>query len=634
MQATGKSALANNQGPSTTSGAPAPDLNPKQARAGGPDVGLAGPTGQSVRTKNGGVHSPAEPSGGAANSALSRVPLPVADGGHDQLDEEQQHAFERIMAQIEEKKPDPKGQSARLPAAQAPVIAVNRASREEPAAPIMTPAEDLETVDISDEIDAILEEIHSSDVEADWPQPTEPEPVFEPGATPPEPAPVQAEPIAAGVGGERSGPSDPGATESAAGGDHGLPEDKQPDWKRTDTKTRLPAATQPVPGKKRKALAALALLILGVAASLYLYRFYPAALPEMPADPGGGVSEPFASADPSTPAAMLTEGQLESSAVQRAAERLARLRGQLIDRQQAFERLCEDYQAAAEEEAQKIIARLRQGGNDGLTFQSAAADVRISLGLVAIQRRHTYISTLEMPIHNLARNSEELLYLLRKADLLALLAPKTADLDIDGFIRQADAVMEAHQSALAELDRHFEVAAPPDLESIWRWVETRLAAKPAAEAQPPPLLQGRDAAIAEEICRGDFSRTHQLTALSPQVARCLTAWSGKDLFLNALTDLSPQAARQLAAWEGTWLGLNGLRELTPETALYLAQWNGRRLSLNGLDRFSPPVAAIFSQWPGDQIELISLVHPVQLDNPGTRLFLSEDPNRQDRQLGK
>jgi hypothetical protein len=634
MQATGKSALANNQGPSTTSGAPTPDLNPIQARAGGPDVRPAGPTGQSVRKRSGGVHSLSEPSGGAANVASSRVPLPVADGGHNQLDEEQQHAFERIMAQIEEKKPDPKGPAARLPAPQAPVLGVNRASREEPAAPIMTSAEDLETVDISDEIDAILKEIHNSDAEADWPQPTEPEPVSQPEAPPPDPAPVQAQPIAVGVGGERSGPSDPGAAESAAGGDDGLPEDKQPDWKRTGAKNRPPAVTQPAPGRKRKALAALALLILGVAASLYLYRSYPAAMPDMPADAGGGVSEPFASAGPSTPAAMHTERQPESSAVQRAAERLARLRAQLIDRQQAFERLREDYQAGVEAEVQKIMARLRQGGNDGLTFQSAAADVRISLGLVAIQRRHTYISTLEMPIHNLARNSEELLYLLRKADLLALLAPKTADLDIDGFIRQADAVIEAHQSALAELDRHLEVAAPPDLESIWRRVETRLAAKPAAGAQPPLLLQGRDAVIAEEICRGDFSRTNQLTALSPQVARCLTAWSGKDLFLNALTDLSPQAARQLAAWEGTWLGLNGLRELTPETALYLAQWNGRRLSLNGLDRLSPPVVAIFSQWPGDQIELINLVHPVQLDNPDTRLFLSEDPNRQDRQLGK
>jgi hypothetical protein len=634
MQATGKSALANNQGPSTTSGALTPDLNPIQARAGGPDVRPAGPTGQSVRKRSGGVHSLSEPSGDAANVASSRVPLPVADGGHNQLDEEQQHAFERIMAQIEEKKPDPKGPAARLPAPQAPVLGVNRASREEPAAPIMTPAEDLETVDISDEIDAILKEIHSSDAEADWPQPTEPEPVFQPEAPPPDPAPVQAQPIAVGVGGERSEPSDPGAAESAAGGDDGLPEDKQPDWKRTGAKNRPPAVTQPAPGRKRKALAALALLILGVAASLYLYRSYPAAMPDMPAGAGGGVSEPFASAGPSTPAAMHTEGQPESSAVQRAAERLARLRAQLIDRQQAFERLREDYQAGVEAEVQKIMARLRQGGNDGLTFQSAAADVRISLGLVAIQRRQAYISTLEMPIHNLARNSEELLYLLRKADLLALLAPKTADLDIDGFIRQADAVIEAHQSALAELGRHFEVAAPPDLESIWRRVETRLAAIPAAGAQPPLLLQGRDAVIAEEICRGDFSRTNQLTALSPQVARCLTAWSGKDLFLNALTDLSPQAARQLAAWEGTWLGLNGLRELTPETALYLAQWNGRRLSLNGLDRLSPPVVAIFSQWPGDQIELINLVHPVQLDNPDTRLFLSEDPNRQGRQLGK
>jgi hypothetical protein len=161
------------------------------------------------------------------------------------------------------------------------------------------------------------------------------------------------------------------------------------------------------------------------------------------------------------------------------------------------------------------------------------------------------------------------------------------------------------------------------LESIWQEITQRLPAAP--EKTNSGLSQAmRDSAdIANSICSGDYARKHHLKSLSPQTARCLSQWEGKDLFLNALTELSPESARHLAAWKGEWLGLNGLKELTPEAAAWLAQWKGKGLSLNGLSRLSPRVVAILSEWQGEQIELVNVKHMAHWENPKTRLFLSE-----------
>ena len=145
---------------------------------------------------------------------------------------------------------------------------------------------------------------------------------------------------------------------------------------------------------------------------------------------------------------------------------------------------------------------------------------------------------------------------------------------------------------------------------------------------------GDTAAISRQICDGDFSQRDRLTTLSPEVARCLAKWKGKDLFLNALTELHPDAARHLADWQGDWLGLNGLTDLSPETAAHLARWKGKGLSLNGLSRLSPRVVAILSEWQGDQIELVNVKHLAHWENPSTRLHLSEDLKRKRHGAGE
>jgi hypothetical protein len=209
------------------------------------------------------------------------------------------------------------------------------------------------------------------------------------------------------------------------------------------------------------------------------------------------------------------------------------------------------------------------------------------------------------------------------------MAGKTSDMDIDGFVQLADERMADQREMLAQLNIDAAAEIPVTLATIWQGIEKRLAAADASVRLPagPPTEKGDDSAIWKEICAGDFSRKHLLTRLPPQVAQCLSAWTGKDLFLNGLTELSPASARLLAAWDGDWLGLNALAELSPEAARHLSRWRGKGLSLNGLLRLSPQVADILAQWQGEQIELVNLTHAVKWDNPRTRLFLSENMTR-------
>ncbi|PID40940.1 MAG: hypothetical protein CR984_00615, partial [Proteobacteria bacterium] len=248
---------------------------------------------------------------------------------------------------------------------------------------------------------------------------------------------------------------------------------------------------------------------------------------------------------------------------------------------------------------------------------------RIVLGLQAIQRRNTYIDKLVTPSEALQVHSEVLLYHSRKADILSLMVAKTSDIDVDGFITAAEAVMTDHRQALSELNIDDASATPSSLENIWKDVNRRLSAVPKNRANGDSVQQANNAVIWKKICEGDLTQKHRLTALSPEAARCLAAWKGKDLFLNNLTDLSPEAARSLSNWPGDWLGLNGLTELTPEVARHLARWKGKGLSLNGLDQLTPRVVAILSEWQGQQIELINVRHMAHWENPNTRLFLSD-----------
>lgn len=371
---------------------------------------------------------------------------------------------------------------------------------------------------------------------------------------------------------------------------------------------------------------AAVLLVLVAAGYAYWVRPFHSGPTVTEPEPGGGVSSQrtAASTDPAVPQPPAVEPVMaEKSRLKTLMQNLDRLRGELIQKQTEIEKLSAYYQAGIDAEIEGVIDMVRQREGGRVPFEEAMADPRIGLGLEAIQRRDAYVKKLKTPADTLTWNSEELLYLLRKSELMALMIDKTSDADLDAFLRQAEEVMAAHGRSLAQLNIDTVTVASISTEAIWQDIEKRITATPPEPESRPTGDKTDNASIWKDICAGDFSRKQNLTALSPEAARCLAAWKGRDLFLNAVTSLSEEAARHLAEWNGDWLGLNGLRELSPESAAHLSRWKGKNLSLNGLTRLSPRVAAILSEWQGDQIELVNVQHMAHWENPKTRLFLSE-----------
>jgi hypothetical protein len=220
------------------------------------------------------------------------------------------------------------------------------------------------------------------------------------------------------------------------------------------------------------------------------------------------------------------------------------------------------------------------------------------------------------------------LFLSRKATVLSLMTGKTSDINVDTFIEKTTRICNQHREDLETLNIDAAAIKELPLDAIWKKVVDRSKRVAVTRQKRHKSISRDNEAIWKAVCEGDFSDKDKLTALSAEAARCLSVWEGKDLYLNGLSNLSPAAAHHLSAWKGEWLGLNGLKELSPQTASELAKWKGRVLSLNGLTRLSPKVVDILSGWPGDQIELINIQHMAHWENPKTRLFLSEEFQRQ------
>ncbi|MEE4111679.1 MAG: hypothetical protein V2I40_02615, partial [Desulfobacteraceae bacterium] len=318
---------------------------------------------------------------------------------------------------------------------------------------------------------------------------------------------------------------------------------------------------KPAVGRQKKAVLASMIVVLLLALTGYVYRTTQtmrASTPVAPhADTGGrdAAVEVQSTLQGQKPAAV-AHGPSDQSRLNTAAENMDRLRSQIIEKQTEIGKLRAYYQAGINAEIQGIAHKVGNAGNGKMPFESAIADPSISMGLSAIQRRDTYIKKLETPLSILVKSSEALLYFSRKAALLALMVGKTSGIDIDGFLKQTDEITTMHGSELARLNIDAVPAAPRTLASIWQDIEAHMSRTAATSGDEARVTDPDNAAIWKNICDGDFSQKHRLTRLSLEAARCLTAWKGKDLFLNALTDLSPDAARLLTAWEGDWLGLN------------------------------------------------------------------------------
>ncbi len=326
------------------------------------------------------------------------------------------------------------------------------------------------------------------------------------------------------------------------------------------------------------------------------------------------------------PTAPINDNVLDQQRVKNKIDEIDLLRNDLIAKRNEIKELQDYYHTGIDAEIQNLADIFRKSGIEGLDLEKAMQKPNVGMAVMAIQRRDGYIKKLDTPAKLLYLNSEELLYLYRKAKMLSLMVEKTSDIDVDGFIEEADGIMETHRRDLAQLNIDDVDVVNSNITQIWERIKKQLKTKMNRKGRIGGDLS-EDETIWKAMCKGDFSRKHKLTALSEDAAECLAAWKGSDLYLNQLTTLTPEAARRLSKWKGSWLGLNGLKELSPETATYLAQWHGKGMSLNGLSRLSPRLVAILSEWQGEEIELINVKHMAHWENPNTRLFLSEEMDR-------
>jgi len=261
-----------------------------------------------------------------------------------------------------------------------------------------------------------------------------------------------------------------------------------------------------------------------------------------------------------------------------------------------------------------------------LTFlKEALSDQKIELGLRTIQRRKGYIAKLDIPFKQVFKDSEELFYLERKANILHELMESTSGISLDPFEKQVDESLR--RINLIKENLNINQTTPPkvSLETIWDDLSTKARSNNKLVSSK---LTRQNRIIWKEICSGNFDRKWALTDLNEKTANCLLKWNGKDLYLNQLKTLTPEVAQILSYWSGEWLGLNGLSNLSSEVARHLANWKGKRLSLNGISKLSPKATRYLSKWQGDQLELISLKHIGQWENPKIELFVSDKLRRQ------
>jgi len=292
--------------------------------------------------------------------------------------------------------------------------------------------------------------------------------------------------------------------------------------------------------------------------------------------------------------------------------------GRLRKKEKAIADLKAQYQAGIDEIENEILKNIRARKLN--SYQDALKEKPIELCLHTIKRRQIYIQQLDQLLEQIVRDSEELRYQKRQAEIDALMIDVMESMDVKKLLKRLDIIIQQHLHDEDKLTMHTEDVRPQSLETVWEEIyqkRQRSGEKKIYLSEVEELNRE----IWQEICDGRFARKHELTALSPEVAECLSKWKGKDLFLGKLTELSPEAAKCLSKWKGRWLALNGLSRLSPEAARYLSQWKGNRLSLNGLNEVSPEVTAYLYQWEGEELELIGLKSISQWKKSGKKVHL-------------
>jgi hypothetical protein len=292
----------------------------------------------------------------------------------------------------------------------------------------------------------------------------------------------------------------------------------------------------------------------------------------------------------------------------------------LKDKEATLSNVIKHYQAGIRAVENEIREDIAGGGLE--TYQDARKAKKIELRLLTIQRRLIYIEALERLIQQVVVDCEALIYAKREIEIDMQMLDIIQGMTPHQLATRMDSIIQQHLHDADKFEMDTRGVKPQALEKIWE----RIHAKQGAPGLRGPTVSGEASANEEiwrEICEGNFDRKHELTTLPPTVAKCLSEWKGKDLFLSKLTHLSPEAAKHLAQWNGRWLSLNGLSELSPEAARYLSEWQGSRLSLNGLKEVSPEVVVSLYQWHGDELELVSLNNINRWDKSGKKVHLAD-----------
>jgi hypothetical protein len=274
------------------------------------------------------------------------------------------------------------------------------------------------------------------------------------------------------------------------------------------------------------------------------------------------------------------------------------LRDKLLQKNKEIYLLKLHYQNGIVELEDQIKQALRKQGIT--TYKAALKNRPIELKLRTIQRRRSYLRGLEKPIRWIDHGSEELLYLKRNAEVDLELIELADGIDMERHMRHLDAAIQKFRPSAERLAVRHDDQHPVSLKVIWQQIKRP---KQHAKETVPNV---RDEKIAQEICNGNYENLTELTHLSVKTAKCLSNFSGPDLFLNNLAALSENAARFLFQWGGNWICMNGITNLSPSAAKYLFKWDGNWISLNGLTEFPPELAAYLMEWEGKQLELMGL----------------------------
>ncbi len=297
-------------------------------------------------------------------------------------------------------------------------------------------------------------------------------------------------------------------------------------------------------------------------------------------------------------------------------EEAVRLRNVLLEKNEEIYDLDLHYRNGIAELEAETYQEFKHAGTT--PYEAAMKNKRFELNLRTIQRRQAYIKGLIKPAFWLHSGSEELLYLVRRAQLNLQMTEIAGGIDLKKHIRQIDAAIQKYRPSPEKLAIDPQQSEVQPLEKIWQQVSRMEQVGANKEKNAQFALNPKDQRIINQICSGNFERIAELTNLSSRAAGCLARMKGSDLFLNGLMTLSPQAAQQLFQWQGNWICLNGVKNLSPATAQSLFRWQGNWISLNGLSDFPPELAEHLLKWEGQQLELMGLQYN---NNPATQKTL-------------